>query len=79
MKNENTTLRQKLSRCESEIGETGKIKDKWLKSKRMLQELEEKQGILKGKLCEAVKNKVELEKQMKLVEKHRKKAENEIL
>lgn len=77
MKNENTILRQKLTRCESEIGETGKIKDKWLKSKRMLQELEEKQGMLKGKLCEALKNKEELEKQMKLVEKHQKKAENE--
>ena len=77
IKNENTILCQKLTRCESEIGETGKIIDKWLKSKRMLQEFEEKQGILKGKLCESVKNKEELEKQMKLVEKHRKKAENE--
>ena len=77
MKNENTILSQKLSRCEREIGEAGKIKDKWLQSKKSLQELEEKQIILKGKLRESVKNREESEKQRKVAEKHRNGADNE--
>ena len=77
MENENTNLRQKLSQCESEIEETGKIKDKWLKSKKLLQELEEKQGVLKGKLSESVKKWEDSEKQRKLAEKYLRKAQNE--
>ena len=77
MKHENTILHQKLSQCESEIGETGKIKDKWLKSKKLLQELEEKQGVLKGKLSESVKKWDDSEKQRKLTEKDLRKAQNE--
>ena len=77
MKNENTILSQKLSRCEREIGEAGKIKDEWLQSKKSLQELEEKQIILKGKLHESVKNREESEKQRKVAEKHRNRADNE--
>ena len=78
MKSDFTVLREKLNRYESEKKETEKLKNKWLTSKKLLQDLEEKQGILKVKLSKSEKIREELEKQRKQAERDEQKAENEL-
>ena len=78
MKSDITVLREKLNRYESEKKETEKLKNKWLTSKKLLQDLEEKQGILKVKLSKSEKIREELEKQRKQAGRDQQKAENEL-
>ena len=73
--NEDRIIRHKLQKCENEMRENEKFKDKWLQYKRMLQELEEKQGNLKLKLTEALKLKDESEKRRREANKMREQAE----
>ena len=75
IKNDQKVLIKKLLKFESEIEENEKLKDKWLKSKKMLQELEEKQGQLKIKLRQAETQRIEEERRRKEGEKGLKDAE----
>ena len=75
IKNDQKVLIKKLLKFESEIEENEKLKGKWLKSKKMLQELEEKQGQLKIKLRQAETQRIEEERRRKEGEKGLKDAE----
>ena len=75
IKNDQKVLIKKLLKFENEIEENEKLKGKWLKSKKMLQELEEKQGQLKIKLRQAEIQRIEEERRRKEGEKGLKDAE----
>ena len=75
IKNDQKVLIKKLLKFENEIEENEKLKGKWLKSKKMLQELEEKQGQLKIKLRQAETQRIEEERRRKEGEKGLKDAE----
>ena len=75
-KKDKKVLNQKLQKLESEREEIENLQDKWTKSKRMLLELEEKQGQLKMKLRETESQKNEDDKRRKEADKGRKEAED---
>ena len=77
-KKDKKVLNQKLQKLESEREEIENLLEKWTKSKRMLLELEEKQGQLKMKLRETEIQKNEHEKRHKEADKGRKKAEDDL-